>query len=1601
MAVILNQDTQHNNVDDYSFSLLRTNPALSTNVKLVVDSNGDVFMNSFTADQELSKSKYQKYPINTSNGLYSYDVAKFFGTLPSDVKYKVARFASDYTVYTDYSNQYEMQYSYGASFVRNKIYDEQYRFFAPIWLDKKLPSNFIIYRIDGTKYTTQHPNNIAGQNSRILELLKNATIVKSFDLTRNSKIGRYLKSHIEDPNFPAAPISQNFEVDQYTIFRGIDTLRGGFVDRKENLQDDFTQYDNLEIFSNEVFSNGFQRNQVAAANLINLEFLFDDRTANNYDIYRYFGVYVIPHEEGTFDIDRTVSNDSIEGIYITPGTETTNFNLFGTGLSAQSIIPNQDELKIPSLHWIKSKDNNFYHIRNGETFTDVNFLPVSLNKSNVESFNGKTIIGNVQVENFTDNVKDFIKIEIVRAPLNGDKIFIVPYSELKGEQFNINQFMIGAEDNLPAGTFTNNTYSIFGTLDDISRALVGCLSQSEYGFKVTRNGTSIIIEDYGLGINRKLTIFGIRKGNVSKFITVTSGISEVPSNLTEDIVEDWNIFYPHGGAIKNRMVFVRVENKGDISVGDFVQSSINGDFVKITNIIEDAYDSSLYRIVFEKDVVLPNSKSINIYKKFTTSYGRFQILDIKDFDFDFYDTSNSELNELELESTILTSQEYDKYDASCSFDLTVEHQKYYSNLKGVITEDIINRQSQITNIDEIDNTILFEDNVSSEYNRLFENEIKNTAVLSRIIPTINKFVLKDGFNARMKPYHLSVNESFGTNNLSPSLYGDTRNPDLINMEHFHINKAPLFILANQNNIYKNKSYLDFGIKRYLSFDDLLSSTYDFFSKYMIWNGANSGYVELVDINSVTLSGGVVLTSYIFSGPLYTVNKTIPAGTLIPRAGITPARFNADVTVAANSNIMSTLGRPFSPESIYSLKIGDIVCRSLDINDVSNPAFVKNKREIRYSRFSNGSETNEPSTVFRGLRYIYKKRKESNSAVPREFIKTGEINGYKFGFVVNVDSSDNPEASTSKTVSVVKNDKFKFICIYINLVVQENLVSSFPRKVFYEIENALDNDGFPINTNIDGILDLKNANWLNFERPNSGYTYIRGLVDSNGKSPKFISQINQVNGQYSYLIFKIGLSTRVLKIDRVVGDDAIIVQGLPRDWDGLSDDLNTGGVWKTPTLISPAIEQSLSYTYYRGGIGSFIEVFESLNAKRFSDFINNEYQQTEYVTVNEDGTIDNNKFVLAVEDGVEFVKLSSLKNEVDSDKPKSYKVTADEVGKIVVKRNDEYYTILKRMNGDYLPKFRDILFFDELYPSAFVYRVFENTNIPIRNKRTLLYNRYNNMGIVFGTAYQLTGQEKIGLIPNYHYHKVNPESADSVLKLSITTDKLPVYPKIGELAIDKKDMNILNSKYEDDYYSRSLANNRSQSDFGTSNPIEKSSFMASTVMKVSDEYIISRFNTVKTNTIDELDTFSPLASREKSIAFFETDDRIFIDVYLKFALLDELIEKGINLKFNKYVDPAKSFGDITTIDDDLSKYVELNIVPRFIIGSIDLYAKESKAIQTSFRSVDDISDIDFSTYIRQSNFTFKTFTEDRLGFRLIYNKRPGYSYELIPVIKIIA
>ena len=1577
MSITTNFDASENNLDALSFGLLRTNPVLTTNVKLVVDSTGSIYMDSIDANSTLSNSAFKKFPIN-SGGSYSQDLSAFYSTAPNSIKYDVLREDSDLSVYGDYAKQYESQYQYGAFFNTSKFYLEQYRFFAPIWLEKNTPSYFVIYRVEDVDYSKQMDTTISSQNTRVMELLSKATIVTSFDLTTKTGIGKYISTHINDSNFPDAAITQNFDPSQPTIFSGIDTAKGGFVNRNEYTNKDLI-VDKIEILNNNLLTSGFQRNDIAVANILNLEFLFNDPTAETYKIYRYFGLYVDAIQEGQFTTYDLVKNDSTEILKIEADSVSTLYPL-SNGLTHQDMFLNQSDLSIPTLNWVKSGVGNFFHIRNGVGFNNTQYLPVSLNGASLNEFTDMVKQSSIQIEEFGVNLNDFIDLQIIDTPHDGDKIFIAPKSELKGFDYKLHGFEFTAIANLPIGKFTENTYSIHGTPSDIASALAGSINLSELPYTVQQIGDRIILQDYGVGNNRKLTALGILNGNISDFIQINVGLqnnigltnSILPVGSHTDFTQ-WTIWTPTGGAIQNRAVLVKNQNKGTVDVGEFLMSSTSNTFSKITQIIADPFLTATSRIILENVIDVPKSKVLNVYAESFTTYGKFSAYAIKDFDFDFYDTSNSNLGELSFEDLLLSSSYYNNYAGACSSNFTEEASSYFPTLYSVLQPEIVNRRSTITDLSQ-DATLIIKDvTADSEYDRLYENELKETAILSRMVPTINKFALKDAFNARMKPYLLNVNEAFGTDNISPDIQsGKSRNPLDYSMEHFHIYGIPTIFKDTDSNINELDSYIGYDSillnsnNPELNVANLKSYTNDYFSKYFIWDGA---FRDTVSVTKIT-TGSVTLIYFsdIVSSTILTSSTTVVRldGAIItlPSAG--------NISTVDGASILSFSG------SNPGFSINDLFLKD-------QISFVKDRSKKLYSNFDKGSQYKFASTVFRGLRYTYKARKEFNKVNPTEFISNTVVNDYKFGSVINLTDA----TSNGYSIDVIKNDAFDFICIYINLQLNPNDVNELTRKVLYELVHSKLNGTYN-NSAMSGTLDLKHAAWTN------GPVTVNGIPDNLGNQTKFESQLTLTeSGGYSYLVFNWplnGSDQYALKVLSVSNDSSIIVDGYPRVWANGS----LGTEWTGVAGISINEQSVIPYTYIGGGYNAFKSILESLQASSFANLFNQFSTNINYTTISADGTESVNNFVLEIDNGTAFAKASYIEPSVDSDKPNSYKITSQDVGKIITERSDPYFTAMRRMNGLYNPLVKDVVAFTDIFTEYKAY----DTSGSVDYRKKLIYDKFNRLGIAFDT-YISTNENGFGLLYNYYFHKVNPEAPDSTLKLSTSSDKLPLYPKIGEIAIDKKTMNVLESKYSPTYFTKASPNNISSTAYGTLSPIEKTAFLASTIMKVESQYQITNFTSMNVSSLDQMNTIRTNDSETSSIVWFEDTDKVYADVYIKKSMFAKLLADGIKYKFDDYVSANHSYGDVTTTLDDLIVYTDNNIVPRFNLGSIVVYAREGKDISTEFLSVDNPSLIDTSVYTMQTNYQTQTFPTDRLGFRLIYNKRPGYNYQFELLVNIIS
>lgn len=355
--------------------LLRGNPKLSGNVKISVSSKDEIFLNSIDANKELSDSRFKRVVVNPNSRL-STDIYEFFdrGGLASNIIYDTLRTTDDNTSKQDFAKHFEQQYNYGLSRCGSDFFDETYRMFAPIWLTKKIPKFFIVFKnpearniqydrnpdklLIGNRYTVFGDENIivsygtnkyvngesfvadittgdtytitgtkgyvvlddqnfefneATDPSKFIEnFVSPSDIVTIFDLREGTNIGNYIRNHINDPLFSTKSVEVDFNNKQF-IYNGID-LDTGIISSAVESMDAVTDQELGIIDFDEFITQGFERHRLISSNLLNLEFMFDDNKSDDYTFNRYFGFYCDDEDMGSFFIDKPAMF-SKQGLY--------------------------------------------------------------------------------------------------------------------------------------------------------------------------------------------------------------------------------------------------------------------------------------------------------------------------------------------------------------------------------------------------------------------------------------------------------------------------------------------------------------------------------------------------------------------------------------------------------------------------------------------------------------------------------------------------------------------------------------------------------------------------------------------------------------------------------------------------------------------------------------------------------------------------------------------------------------------------------------------------------------------------------------------------------------------------------------------------------------------------------------------------------------------------------------------------------------------------------------------------------------------------------------------------------------------------------------
>lgn len=266
-----------------SFQLLRVNPKLTGNIKVVVDSDNNLYLDTFKVSKGLSQRKYRKIKINP-NEYYGMSIMSQMKGLSSDDLYKIEDFC--YSLFSSVNNIGESYYDTYNSGVRtnnDRLYKENYSLLAPLCVKKNVPDFFLIFKCkDIPKFTTDE--------DRLSYMIRNGNLIKSFDMRKDSDLGKYIHNINKKSEKYPGYIYLSYDYNEYNIYNGISIDRGVLSSHYEPTA--LERNIKNQVAMNDWYTLGFERNRIVAKDIINLEFMFDDPEEQVFSIANYFGFYV-------------------------------------------------------------------------------------------------------------------------------------------------------------------------------------------------------------------------------------------------------------------------------------------------------------------------------------------------------------------------------------------------------------------------------------------------------------------------------------------------------------------------------------------------------------------------------------------------------------------------------------------------------------------------------------------------------------------------------------------------------------------------------------------------------------------------------------------------------------------------------------------------------------------------------------------------------------------------------------------------------------------------------------------------------------------------------------------------------------------------------------------------------------------------------------------------------------------------------------------------------------------------------------------------------------------------------------------------------------
>lgn len=731
-------------LDRPSLHLCRANPKLTTNVKLVTNGK-DIWLDSFGLVGDLSDDRYKAFKVSPL-GYYNKDICEFYKGIDADVIYSACQEFDDTVINKRYDEQYETLYWSGCEYISSLEFDESLGILAPLWIGDKLPTRFCVFRVEDPTYRKVDDHNVSEEMSFDIrrDVLNKCVLIKTFDLREGCVFGDYLHRYVSQDGFPTSPLYVNYDESGDSVYYGFSVKNGVFMSVPEHDHKRMFNNDDPIMVSDSYVTDGWRRNRIAVANLLNIQFLFDDDGVEDYSFNRYFGFYCdfVDVSSAKLDMTRTYINGRLYDVYIPDNVVTSDIG--GVKLTVVTDAPPPTPAENGMLA-VEDKEGGLHSVE------EIRGLDAETEESD-EELNRKTML--ITLREKSTNASLLCGV----APCDIDL-----YGELRDDTLNsytILRTTDAAESSNIIITFGMFKYEYDENYEDNYHSWceeIGTVTSDESAghgrFKDTGTASDMargIAEAInGLEMEELSATVGGENGDyvvVSARRVVTTNYGHFCVSVTCEGTAKVYVYPQHAGT--TNVAFSNGTTNGyfctdslDMSDDEvFLYDEENNYYAKssddkrYTKLIKDdslpaADNPDSMNLVFDRRLS-KSANTLSLYSEYHMKVGRLAFVPVFDFDTSF-----------------------------------VEHPSTYGKYEGLLKYNA-------------DTKTYF--SIDNEYDAYGENYNKGTMMVSRTVPFILKWGADGGTDVYNRPYRHNTSSVFGFNSFAPNPYVDSFSKDMFN-----------------------------------------------------------------------------------------------------------------------------------------------------------------------------------------------------------------------------------------------------------------------------------------------------------------------------------------------------------------------------------------------------------------------------------------------------------------------------------------------------------------------------------------------------------------------------------------------------------------------------------------------------------------------------------------------------------------------------------------------------------------------------------------------------------------------------------------------------